>query len=347
MYNQIIKRHRKLILLLVLVVILVLIPLVVQSPYYMHLLIMTGINVVLAMTFILALRTGLINLAIAAFWAVGAYSSTLLVMRLHLSFWLSLPVSTLIAGTIALCIGYLLVRNAGFGFVILTAVIGMLVPVVIGNISLLGGYQGIRHIPPPNPVNIPFLAPIEFISMRPYYYLMLFLLLLVMLCFSRFYAAWTGRAWMAIDLNPNLAESIGVNIFRYRLLAFVLASAAAGLVGSFYAHYIGGVIPDTFTVFKTLYVHIYAILGGIDYAILGPLVGSLLMTFFPEFLRITKEIEPIFTGALLILLILFLSGGILSLPGLRATVTHPSESVAKLGKAIKSSLSSRLGARKG
>ena len=347
MSKKLFNTYRKPILLLILAVILVLIPLVVTSSYYIHLLILTGMNIALAMTFILLLRTGLINLAIAAFYAVGAYSSTLLVMRAHLSFWLGLPVSALITGAIALCIGYLLVRNAGFGFLILTSVIGMLVVVVIGNAPALGGYQGIVGITPPNPIHIPFLPPIEFVSKTPYYYLMLFLLLLVMLSFSALYKAWAGRAWDAIGLNPNLAQSLGINIFKYRLMAFVLACATAGLMGSFYAHYIGAITPNSFNVFKTIYVHVYAILGGVDFAILGPVVGSLLMTFFPEFMRIAKEIEPILTGFLLIFLVMFLPGGLLSLTGLRALITHPSQSIAKIGKAIKSSLSSRLGTRKG
>lgn len=346
MFRKILKSYRKPIILLVLAIIIVLIPLMLPSSYYLHLLIMTGINIVLAMTFILMLSTGLITMAIAAFWGLGAYASALLVMRAHLSFWLSLPASALIAGIIALCLGYLLVRTAGFGFVILTAVIGMLVPVVIGNIPALNGYQGITGITPPNPINIPFLPPIEFVSKAPYYYLMLFLLLLVMLAYFRLYKAWTGRAWMAIGLNPDLATSIGVDISKYRLLAFVVACATAGLMGSFYAHYIGTVTPNAFGVFKTIYVHVYAILGGLDFAILGPVVGSFLMTFAPELLRITKEIEPIFTGLILILLILFLRGGILSLTGLRAVTTRPSQSITNIVKAIKSLLSSRQGTKK-
>lgn len=343
MFKKIINGHRKLIILLVLAIILVLIPVVVHSPYYIHLLIMTGINIALAMTFVLVLKTGLVTLAIAAFWAVGAYSSALLVMRLEWSFWLSLPTSALITGIIALCIGYLLIKTAGFGFVILSAVIGMLAPVIIGNVSALGGYQGIAHIPPPNPINISFLPSLEFVSKTPYYYLMLFLLLLVMLSFSGLYASWAGRAWTAIGLNPNLAESLGISVFKYRLLAFVVACTATGLMGSFYAHYIGTITPGAFGVFKTIYLHVYAILGGLDFAILGPVVGTFLMTFFPEFLRITKEIEPIFTGLLLILLILFLRGGILGSPGLRTAVLHPFQTVARIGIAIKSSLLFRYG----
>jgi len=261
----------------------------------------------------------------------------LLVMRLNMSFWLALPASAIVTGIVALFIGYLLVRTTGFGFIVETLVFGMVTMLVFGTFDLFGGYEGIVGIPPPNPITIPFLAPIEFISKTPYYYLMLFLLLLVAFVFSAFYAAWTGRAWRAIGLSPPLAESLGVNVFRYRLLAFVLASAIAGLVGSFFAHYYGGIAPPTFNPFKTIYVHIYAILGGIGFAISGPVIGSLIMTIAPEALRITKEIEPIVTGLLLIVLMLFLPNGLLSLG---QGIPHPAESVARIGKAIKSSLPS-------
>jgi branched-chain amino acid transport system permease protein len=302
---------------IVIAIFLACVPLMVKSPYYMSILIMAGLNAILAMTFIMMLRTGLISLSIAAFWGMGAYASTMLVMKLHVSFWLALPASIIIVGIVALFIGFLFVRNAGFGFIMLTAVLGMLIVVVFGNTPLLGGYTGIQSIPPPNPVNIPFFPSIEFASKTPFYYMILIFVTLVIAVFSAFYTAWTGRAWMAIGLNRRLAESLGVNVFRYRLLAFVVASATAALAGSFYAHYIGAVIPDTFGIFKTIYVHIYAIFGGVGFAILGPVVGSFVMTFVPELLRVTKTIEPIITGAILILTILLLPKGILSLWTLR------------------------------
>ena len=317
------------------VVVCLLVPLVVHSPYYMHLIIMSGVNTILAMTFVLMLRTGLISLAIAAFWGMGAYASTLFVMKLNLSFWLSLPAAGIVVGIIALGIGFVFVRNAGFGFLMLTAVLGMLIVVVFGNIPLLGGYAGIDGIPAPEPIRLPFLHTIAFSSKVPYYYLMLGLLFLIILIYSAFYGAWTGRAWMAIGLNPRLAESLGVNVFRYRLWAFVVGSATAGLAGSFYAHYVSAVIPGSFDVFKTIHAHIYAILGGVEFAFLGPLIGSLIMTLVPEFLRIAREIEPIITGLLVILLILFLPRGVLSLFGLQRGRADTAGIIVQAGKTVK------------
>jgi branched-chain amino acid transport system permease protein len=267
---------------------------------------------------------------------MGAYASTLFVMKLNLSFWLSLPASAIVSGLIALGVGYVFVRNAGFGFLMLTAVLGMLIVVVFGNVPLLGGYAGIDGIPPPDPLPLPFFKSIEFSSKVPYYYLILFLLLLVIVAYSALYRAWTGRAWMAIGLNPRLAESLGVNVFRYRLWAFVIGSAAAGLAGSFYAHYVSAVIPGSFDVFKTIHVHIYAILGGVDFVFLGPLIGSLIMTLVPEFLRIAREIEPIITGLLVILLILFLPRGLLSLFSPASGSSSVGEKIVGMKEAIKS-----------
>jgi branched-chain amino acid transport system permease protein len=297
-------------------------------------------NAVLAMTFIMMLRTGLISLGIAAFWGIGAYASAALVLKAELSFWFALPAAPIITGMIAWAIGYLVVRNPGFGFLILTSIIGMLIGLVFGNIRWLGGFTGIEYIPPPDPIHIPFLEPILFISKIPYYFLMLVLFLLVFISFRALYTSSTGKAWMAIGLNPHLAESIGVNVFRYRLIAFVIASAAAGLEGSLYAHYIGSINPNAFNIFKTINIHIYAILGGTGFAFLGPIIGTFIMTFVPESLRIAKEIEPILTGALLILLIIFLPGGILSLFDLRRRHWQLFEGIMRTTRLIQKSPSS-------
>jgi branched-chain amino acid transport system permease protein len=114
-------------------------------------------------------------------------------------------------------------------------------------------------------------------------------------------------------LSPRLAASLGVNLFRYRLLAFVIGGVSAGLMGAFYAHYYGSVIPATFDPYKTIYAHVYAILGGVSFAVFGPVVGAFVMTAMPEVLRIAKEVEPVFTGAIVVLLVMFLPNGLLGL----------------------------------
>jgi branched-chain amino acid transport system permease protein len=332
-FNRVNWRSGKLIGLVILALILILLPVLVPNTYYIHLLIMVGINSVLAMTFILLLRMGLITVATAAFWGIGAYASALLTVRLDLSFWLVLPVSTIISGIIAFLIGILLVRKGGISFVIETLAFAFIISLVFGTFDVFGGYTGIYNIPRPDPIPLPFLAPLEFASKTPYYYLMLFLVLIIVLVFLAFYAAWTGRAWRAIGLSPRLAESLGVNLFRYRLLGFVITAAAAGLMGSFYAHYYGSIVPGTFGPFKSLYAQVYAILGGVGFPILGPIIGALIMTIVPEILRIAKEFELIFTGLLVILLVMFLPDGLLGL--LRRRPLSPAGNMARVARWIR------------
>lgn len=321
---------------LILFIIALLIPLVVKSPYYLTLLITAGTGAILAMTFILLLRTGLVSMAIAAFWGTGAYFSTMMSMKLSMSFWLCLPLSAISTGIIALILGLILIRNPGFSFVIMTMVIAMVFVVAVGSTEELGGYSGILRIPRPDPIHIPFLFSLKFKSNMASYYLMVFLSLLMVIILSALYASSIGRAWTMIGLNSQLAESLGIDVFRYRMAAFFLSGFISGLMGSFYAHYLGSVNPETFNLFKTVHIFIYAILGGIQFPFLGPIIGSLVMVFLPEFMRVTQELESIITGGFLLILIIFLPTGILSLPGLRTLAANPTKLFVKFSSFFQS-----------
>jgi len=332
--KQLFLHHTRLYSFIVAIIVCAFIPLFVKSPYYIDLLIVTIINASLAITFIMMLRTGLISLGIAAFWGIGAYTSAMLVLNAHLSFWLSLPFSALVTALFAFAIGYILIRNAGFTFVILTTVIGMLFVVAVGNITALNGYNGIDKIPPPDTINL-YVHQFVFNSKVAYFYLALVIFIIIILIVNAFYSSWIGRAWNAIGLNPRLAQSMGINVFRYRLLSFVIASGIAGLMGSFYAHYQTFIIPTAFNLFpKAIYFQVYAILGGIEFATLGPVVGAALLTFFPEFVSMTQEVSIIFVGALLVILVIFLPNGLLSLVQYRSKVIGWLRHIPKPDKSV-------------
>jgi branched-chain amino acid transport system permease protein len=311
--NRIQEMLRKRTSAIIIAVLLLGLPFVVESRYYIHMLIMVLMNAVLAMTFVMMLRTGLISLCIATFWGIGAYASTLLAMKWNVSFWLALPAATIVTAVVALCLGLVLVRNAGFNFIAQTVVLSGITVLFFGQVRFFGGYEGIVSIPAVDPIVLPLLPRIEFAGKTSYYYLIVAIFGFVTLAYSAFYASWAGRAWRSIGLNSDLAKSLGVDVYRYRLLSFVVASATAGMVGSFYAHYYGAIVPTAFDLFKTIYTHIYAILGGIAFPFLGPLVGAFFMIVVPELLRVVREIEPIYTGIILILTLIFLPNGLLSL----------------------------------
>jgi branched-chain amino acid transport system permease protein len=304
----------KLVWLCAAIVALILLPLIIESDYVKHLLIMSLIGTILAMTFSMLFSSGLITLGAAAFYAVGAYSSTILVINAGLSFWLSLPLTILIAAALSLGVGAVFVRHAGVAFVIISLLFAQVVVIAAGQAEFLGGWGGIMGIPRPDA-----LGPLEFTSKAAYYYLALALVLLVALVFNALYSSRIGRAWRAIKLSPNLAGTLGINTYRYRLLAFVAGSTAAALAGAFYAHYAQTITPGAFGGWLSIYIQLYAVLGGLEFYILGPAIGAVVMTFIPEYLRVVKEAEPIITGLLLLVIILFFPGGILgslkNLPG--------------------------------
>ena len=287
------------------------VPFFVKNPYHIHLLIILGIYSILTMSFVMQLRVGLISMGIAAFWGMGAYASALLASRLGFSFWFSLPLAGIITAVMAFGIGFVIVRPAGISFLIMTLALNFILVQILGTtyVELFGGWGGITGIPRPF-LSIPFLGFLEFVSKVSYYYLMLFLLLLTTLAFHSIYHSRIGRAFDAIGETHILSASMGINVFKYRLWAFVIASFFTGLAGSFYAHYQCFLVPEAFDFWKSIYLQIYSILGGISYPILGPIVGSATAVVVPELLRVTGLLEPIFYGILILVVALFLPGGI-------------------------------------
>jgi len=300
-------RRGKFILLLVAILFLVFLPFLVTNLYWQHLLIMSLVTSVLGMTFsMIFCCAGMVTLGIGAFIAIGSYTSTMLVIMGGLSFWLALPIATIMTALFAFAFGLVAIRNPGVAFCLLTMIFAEIVTQIVGQVSLFGGWGGFMMIPRPNAI-----GPIKFVGKVPFYYLMLFLFFFVVVAFHALYTSRIGRVWRSISLSPQLAQTLGINVYRYRLLAFVIASSAAGLVGSFYAHYFQTLAPTTFGGFFSILVQLYPIIGGINFFILGPILGAIIMTMVPEILRVTKEIEPIITGLLVLIIVLFFPGGIL------------------------------------
>lgn len=300
---------RNTIIIVAVLVLLAIVPSLVTSPYQMHLAIMACINIMLGLNFAMLYGAGLLSMAAAVFWGIGAYTSALLVVKAGLSFWIALPLSGLMAAIVALATGAVVVRTTGLGFLIQTLIMNMILPELLGHFQFFGGRAGILGIP-----GIGHMGPIAFVGKVPYYYLGLVILLLNVLAFRALYRSRFGRAWSSIKLNPNLAQTLGINIYWYKIAAFIISAIWVGFAGSFYAHYFQTLEPGMFIASKSMYAQVFAVLGGLGYYILGPAIGAVIMTVVPELLRVSKDIEPIMTGVVLICLVLFLPGGILSIP---------------------------------
>lgn len=278
----------------------------VASSYYVQ---------VIAMSFIFAIAVyglnlmegylGLLSLAQAGFFGIGAYSSGLLTLKLHLSFWLALPATALATMVLALLIGLISFRTRGHYFVILTLCIGVVINLVIEKWeSLTGGVRGLIGIPKPSP-----LGPITFNTLEAQYYLILAFLILTVFVMQRVVNSLVGRTFVSIRNSEELAATLGVNVMANKLLAFAIAAFFTGMAGALYAGFIRFIGPDVSNPNLTFEFLLYLLLGG-QATIAGPIVGTLVTSGLTEGLQFLQEYRLVIFGALLMIMVKFFPWGI-------------------------------------
>jgi branched-chain amino acid transport system permease protein len=285
-----------------------------------ELLVFLVINVLLVASYRLLTLTGEWSLAHVVIMGVGAYGSALMAKELAFPVPLAMLAGASVAALIAFLLSFPLFRMKGFYFLIGSFAAGEVIRLIWKWSELtwlFGGPKGIKLIPPfPDieALSIDFYDPVN------YYYLCLIVVAIALLILYRIERSRIGLTFHAIHWQDKLAESVGVNTFGYRMLAFVIASFFAGLAGALYAHYVGTVNPNRFNVEEMVYVLIWAIVGGTA-TFYGPILGVVVLTILNEVvLRALgiDEMRPLLYGAILILFILFLPKGLESLvPKLR------------------------------
>ena len=292
---------------------LLILPSIIGSDYQKHILIMGGIYVILVASLNLLIGyVGEISLGHTAFFGIGAYTSALLFLRLGVPFWLGLPAAGMVAGIFGFLIGYPTLRTRGPYFVIVTLAFSEILRLIFSNwISLTNGPMGLKNIQPPT-LNLGNWIHYEFSSKNSYYYLILGLVsITVYLCY-RYINSRFGRACMAIRENEPLAQSVGISAAKWGITTFVLSTFLAGLAGSFYAHYVLFISPDLFGFSFTVNILLMLIIGGKG-TMGGPVLGAVLFTIIPEYLRVADIYRlPIF-GIILMLAVLFMPRGLIQL----------------------------------
>jgi len=282
-------------------------PLWLQSTYHLHVAIMAGIFGVLAMSLNLLLGyTGQLSLGHAAFFGIGAYTSALLTLKLDWSFWPALAAAVALAGAAGFFIGRLALKLRGAYFVLVTiSFAGVISLVSVNWIELTNGPLGLPGVPAPE------LGPWSLRSKTAYYYLVLAAVGLSYLVCRRLVRSRIGRALVALRENEPLAESVGVDVTHYLVLAAVVSAAMAGLGGSLYAHYTRFVSPEVFLFTYTVTMVIMVVAGGKG-TLAGPLVGAVLFSVLPEALRAAAswQWQMLAYGVLLVLLVFYLPRGI-------------------------------------
>ena len=286
-------------------------PLVTRDSYYLDVATTILMNLTLTMSFRLQVSTGQINMAHISFMGIGAYASALLVTRLGWSFWATLWIGALVAALLAVPIGSVALRVSGPYYFLITFAFSEVVRLFFNNFfeGLFGGPSGLVGIPKPGR-----LLGLTFDGKLALYWLMAVLCVIVVVTLVRLDYSRFGLTAGAIRQADLVVETLGVNVFRFKLTTFVLGSFVAGLAGVFFAHYRQVLHSSDFGLEPMVLLVVFTVIGGTG-SVWGPVVGTILMTISSELLRELHHYEILVFGAVLILTMLFAPEGLVALPG--------------------------------
>jgi branched-chain amino acid transport system permease protein len=263
-----------------------------MSLYLESLLIMSGINILLALSFYIPRSVGLLALGQHAFMAVGAYTLAILTTRYGVSFYLSVLASGITATLVGVITGLAALRLRGLYLAILTLAFGEMTVVFFVNLDWAGGAEGIYGIPPNT-------------NLATLYAVVLFF------CFLSFRLTKSrpGRAWQAVRDNEEVAEVFGVNLFREKTIAFGLGAFLAGIGGAFFAGTLNYIEPHLFNFSRMIDIIVFVVFGGVE-VFWGSVLGAVTLTLIPELVRFLHEWRMEFYGLVLIMTLLLRPQGI-------------------------------------
>lgn len=292
------------------IAILAILPLLTGSTYLHHLLVLWMLYALLALSLnIIIGYLGELTFGHAAFFGIGAYAAAIFGMDFGVGGIGGLVLAGVIAGIFGLVIGYVALRIVGPQFAILTLGFGSIIYTITNYwVDVTRGPMGISGIPP-----LSFGADwLTFSTAQEFFYLALVCVVLFAYVLHALIASRTGRAFIATRENPQLASSIGIDIFKTKLLGFVVATALAGVSGALYAHYVRVITPELMGLQYMSAIIIMVIVGGRG-SIVGPIIGALIYVGLLELLRPLGAMRLVIFAALLITSVIFLPGGLVSL----------------------------------
>src|SRR5712692_1720846 len=286
-------------------------PLVFTDTYWQTNLIICAINVMLAigLDFVLG-YAGQLNLGQSAFYGLGAYVSTLLIMRLGIAFWLAFVAAVALSGFAGVVLSLFAMRLRGhylaiasLGFAVITY------QILLNWISLTQGPLGIYAIPPPPALALPGLPVIGFRNLANLFYLVAGFALLAYFLLDQLIRSPIGETLTAIREDEVSAASLGINCAAWKVFAFGVGSAVGGAAGCFYASFVGTLVPDAFFITESFTILAMVVVGGMG-TLIGPVWGAILLTVLPELLREIGDLRLVVYGVALTLVVLFMPGGI-------------------------------------
>jgi len=280
-------------------------PLLLQGNYLLNVFVFIGINTMLAVALNLLLGyAGQISLGHGAFFGLGAYISGILTTRGAVDPWLAMVAAALCVGVIAFIIGFPILKLKGHYLAMATLGFGIIVYIIFNEtVDWTGGPSGMSGIP------VLSLGPLIFDSDTANYYLIWAVTLMTMLLSINLANSRIGRALRAIHDSEVAARVMGVNVRLLKVQIFTVSALISALAGSLYAHTMTFIAPASFGFNFSVELVTMVIIGGLG-SIYGSFLGAAILTLLPEFLRVFHDFDIVIYGLLLIVMTMFMPGGL-------------------------------------
>lgn len=281
--------------------------------YLLHILILIGIYVMLSVSLnLIAGYTGLLSIAHAAFYGVGAYVVALMALNWHSPFWVNLVCAIILSGLLGALVGIPSLRIRDDYFVIATFAFQVITFSILNNwVSFTGGPMGLPGIPRPEVFGWTVSSHLEFLL------LVGFFCVLTLLTCRRIVRSPFGRVLEAVREDEIFAQATGKNVAAYKMLVYVIGAGMAAVAGAMYAYYISFIDPTSFTVMESIFILSIVIIGGAG-SPWGPVLGAVVLVTLPELLRfvglpssVAANVRQILYGGLLVAFMMWRPQGFL------------------------------------
>ncbi|EIE48738.1 branched-chain amino acid ABC transporter, permease protein [Citreicella sp. 357] len=278
----------------------VLFALLATNAYYTSLVVWVLTNAVLASALRFVLQIGELNIATAAFFGIGAYTTAITAVLLGWPFWLTLLLAPLVTGALSALFGWVTLRTKGPYFLLVSFAVTEVVRLVYTQTNAIGGNSGLVGMFPPMAIEA--------------YYPALAVALLAATLFALYGVERSdlGRLFKAIENNDAIPRSVGLNVVFLKVLCVVIAGSAVGLAGGLHAYANNVIAPSDFTFFVAILALAYVKIGGEGHA-LGPVLGAALLTLVGQWVAGISAWENIFYGAVIVVTLLVFPGGLVGL----------------------------------
>ena len=279
-----------------------------KNPYLIHILFMAGLYAILAIGLDFQVgSTHLVNFATAADYGIGAYTAALLSVKFGWSFWVVFPLAGIAAALFGFLLGLPTMKTKTYYLSLVTIAVGLIIYLLLNNLSWTGGPDGVSGIPFPSIGNFSLGSPLHIFGIElpfqaNFYYLVLIVIFIEFIVAQRLYNSRIGLAWNAIRDDEIAAACQGINVTGSKIMAFYTNAFFDGLAGAIYAFNVGFISPENFAFMLSVIVVTMVIIGGMGNTS-GVIFGAIIMTLIPEKFQVVQSYR-LWLFALIIIMML-------------------------------------------